>query len=140
MKITKVQQKQLNRIGKKHKLELLVLHGSQANGKTHAMSDFDIGVLRKTDLEMSEYSDLLNDLCSFFRVKEDKIDIAELKNASSLLLKEVADHGLVLYQKTPQSFVEFYLIAYKKYIDDRKIYELEDEYLKNRYLKGKVYA
>lgn len=140
MKITKEQQKQLHKIGKKHQLELMILFGSQAAGKTHQMSDFDIGILKKTDLTTDEYCDLLSDLCKFFKVKEDRIDISELKNASSLLLKGAADNGLVLYQKSPASFIEFYLKAYKQYIDEREIYELEKEYLENRYLKGKTYA
>lgn len=134
MKLTHIEQKQLNNIGKKHNLELVILFGSYANGKTHELSDFDIGILKRNELSLDEYSSLLNDLCRVFKVKEDRIDISELKNATSLLLKETADSGIVIYQKNSQSFIEFYLKAYKQYIDERKIYEFEKNYLRNRYL------
>lgn len=140
MKISKLQQVQLNRIGKKYQLELILIFGSQISGKTHQTSDFDIGVLRKKDLTMNQYSDLLSNFCQIFKVKQDKIDISELKNASSLLLKEVSDIGQVLYQKTSQSFIEFYLQAYKRYIDEARLYQLEQYYLKKRYLSRKTYA
>ena len=134
MKITNIQKKQLNRTGKKYHLELMLIFGSQANGKIHKSSDIDIGISRVDDLNLDQYSDLLSDLCKIFNVREDQIDIAEFKKASSLLLKEAAACGTVLYQKTPQSFIEFYLMAYKRYIDEKIIFESEKDYLTDRYL------
>lgn len=141
MKISKLQQSQLNKIGKKYQVELIIIFGSQISGKTHQTSDFDIGVLRKKDLTMNQYSDLLSNFCQIFKVKQDKIDISELKNASSLLLKEAANKSMILYQKSPESFINFYLQSYKRYLDEAKLYELEHNYLKKRFSsERKVYV
>lgn len=140
MKLTQEQKKEFNKIGQKYHLELITLHGSRVSKNVHRMSDFDVAILKDKDLTSTEYSNLLSNFCGIFQVKEDKIDISELKNASSLLLKEIADSAICLYSKKDDSFINFYLKAYKQFIDDSRIYKFEDAYLKNRYLNKRPYA
>jgi predicted nucleotidyltransferase len=50
-----IQEKQyIARIAQKYSLELILLFGSQATGRTHGQSDFDVAYLSKQKLDLEE--------------------------------------------------------------------------------------
>ena len=55
MEITKVQKKQLHKIGKDHQLDFIILHGSYAKGTSYRGSDLDIAYVGGTKHNLDEY-------------------------------------------------------------------------------------
>lgn len=87
-------QSELSKICKKYQIEMLILFGSQAKNRTHQESDIDLLFVRKKTLKPSEEADLYNQLYQIFKKK---IDLVNLKNASPLLLGEIAKNSKLLY-------------------------------------------
>jgi len=82
-------------IADKYDLELLLLFGSRVNGKMlHKESDFDVAYLSDKKLDLMEESRLIIELMPIF--KSDKIDLANVKMAHPLLLKQIfANHKII---------------------------------------------
>jgi len=83
-------------------LELAILIGSQANGKKHANSDWDIAIRWHRQPEISIISALAQTetlrrtLAQLLNVTEDKVDLIDLTNARLTMRAVVAEEGLVL--------------------------------------------
>lgn len=83
-------------------LELAILVGSQASGKTHAESDWDIAIRWHRQPEISIISvlaqteTLRRTLAQLLKVAEDKVDLIDLTNARLAMRAVVAEEGIVL--------------------------------------------
>jgi len=106
----------------RHRVLLLVLFGSTAKGKRHPNSDLDLAVLfdgpppedwmdPEIHLEQ-DLDDLLQPTC--------EMQLVALNRASELLQKEVADHGLLLYEDQPGRWMWYRIKAYRRYEDTEK--------------------
>lgn len=117
------------KIAKKYSLKLLLLFGSQANGKSRPDSDFDIAYIAKKKLSMDEKIDLNNEFISFFNC--DKIDLTDLKEADALLIYEISQNCKLLFGDD-EEFANFKIFAFKNYIDHIPLFELEEKLVKKR--------
>lgn len=117
------------KIAKKYSLKLLLLFGSQANGKSRPDSDFDIAYIAKKKLSMDEKIDLNNEFISFFNC--DKIDLTDLKEADALLIYEISQNCKLLFGDDKE-FANFKIFAFKNYIDHIPLFELEEKLMKKR--------
>jgi len=61
---------ELEPIASKHDLKLIVLFGSQANGRTHPASDVDIAILPAHRLSWEDRNELWARLCQLFQAEE----------------------------------------------------------------------
>ena len=83
-------------------LELAILIGSQATGKTHAKSDWDIAFRWHRQPEISIISALAQTetlrrtVAQLLKVTEDKVDLIDLTNARLTMRAVVAEEGIVL--------------------------------------------
>jgi len=83
-------------------LELAILIGSQASGKTHAKSDWDIAIRWHRQPEISIISvlaqteTLRRTIAQLLKVAEDKVDLIDLTNARLTMRAVVAEEGIVL--------------------------------------------
>jgi predicted nucleotidyltransferase len=102
-------------------LRFIILFGSQAKGKGHAKSDIDIGFLFDTPSNVLE---LTNNVIRLLR--KDNVDVVDLGKASPLLRYSVAKKGVLLYEREPGLFTQFFSLSYRMYVDTKKLREARD--------------
>ncbi|MBU0569548.1 nucleotidyltransferase domain-containing protein [Patescibacteria group bacterium] len=127
--MTKVNKHKLNAIRKKHNLSLVILHGSQAKGKTHSKSDLDIAVVKR---DRDTNFDLLALICDLGKLfKSDRVDLVDVTNADPLLMYAVAKKSKLLSGEK-KDYEVFLLTAFKKYGDYLPYLKLEREFVIER--------
>lgn len=119
-------QHDLQKLAKKYKLNFMVLFGSVSKGKTHAESDIDIAVDVKTKMSLSRELALRSAL---FKIFKKEIDLAFIKEASPLLLREIASEGKFLCGNR-QKFRNFRVIAMMRFIDFGHYFALREKTLR----------
>jgi predicted nucleotidyltransferase len=119
---------QLEAIARKHRARLILQFGSTVSGKTHPRSDIDIAVLLdRPDISLRERAELLHDLQSLFSERD--VDLVILNRADPLLLKQVSDRCVCLYG-SERELQRFRLLAFKRYQDHGRYFEMERRYVK----------
>ena len=114
----------IRKLAKEYDLSLVVLFGSQASGRTHSRSDFDLAILPEKDLSAEDEWKIAETVSVFSGFRN--IDIVNLKNASPSLLKNIIDGGKILYEKTPGLFSIERMRAFKLFIEARPLRLLRD--------------
>jgi predicted nucleotidyltransferase len=119
MRITKRQQKQIDNIGRKYKLDMVVLHGSQATGKIISSEpDIDIAVFRCGGISFDEQIKLTGE---FMNVFGNNVDVKTLHKKDALFRFEVMRDSQLLYGEKA-FYNDFYLYAYKDYNDKKDLF------------------
>ena len=126
----KINQKLLERLGEKYKLNFIVLFGSQADGTARAASDFDIAYSSQRDISYGEEAFLLSDLARAIKINPKQIDLVNIRNANPLLKKEIADQGVIIKEFVPDSFENFQVYAFKIYVEAKPLFRMQEEYVK----------
>ena len=111
---------------KESDLRLIVLFGSALTGASHKKSDIDLAFLFDRPVDILSLTNRVIRL-----LHTDKVDVIDLKHASPLLKYSVAEKGKLLYEKSPGMFFEFYSLAFKEYVDTRKLREARETAIKN---------
>ena len=93
-------------------LLLFVLHGSRARGTAHARSDWDFAYEAGTGFDPDGLLAALAD-----RLNADRIDLVDLTRAGALLRHRVARDGVVLFERMPGRFNQFWLDAVHAWCD-----------------------
>lgn len=97
------------------RVELAVLFGSVAAGRTHAESDVDIAVWPKPGTDLDR---LTGELMS--ALGSDRVDVADLRRAEGTLQQIVATRGRLLLEETPGRFAAFAAAAARRWEDERR--------------------
>jgi len=117
-------------------IDLCILFGSQATGKTHANSDVDIALFSATDPNLKDrLIDLYGELEDLFGYEVDPVIIH--RDADPVLRLEVFQHGKPLYESQPGLFVEQRVLAVKLYDDTEPLRRVRDRVLAQRILNLK---
>jgi predicted nucleotidyltransferase len=135
MKISGKQKNEIEKIAKKYQLELVLLFGSQVSGKVHAKSDIDIAVKLKQErnkLSLEEDLKLIRSLSGIF--KSENIDLSVINHANPLLLKQINQNCQLLFGEL-RDFYKFRIYAFNRYVDYKKYFELESEFVKAQIAK-----
>jgi hypothetical protein len=66
----------------------------------------------------------------------DNIDVVDLRRTSPLLKFSVVKNGRVLYEKLPGMFNEFYSLAFRMYVDTKKLRDAQEISI-NHFLREK---
>lgn len=103
---------QISSLAEKHKLDFVVLFGSQARGNTHPKSDIDIAVISRVPIDRTKIS---MDFDEIF--KRDDVEVVNLATASSTLAYAVIRDGKLLYEGEPRSFLRWKVYAIKIWMD-----------------------
>jgi len=121
-----VDKKELREVCQKFNLKLAILFGSCASRKSRRQkSDIDIGILCEGGDHIIENDLLL--VQEFIKVfNNDRVDLTYLNYADPLMLSEIVNNGVLLYQDRKGRFAEFKITALKKHFDAKKFYILED--------------
>jgi predicted nucleotidyltransferase len=97
-------------------VELVVLFGSVARGRSRPDSDLDVAV------RCDGYADLdALYLLLAPRLGTSLLDLVELRRTGSLLAFQVARHGRLLYERDPGAFRSFQSLASRRYCDTDKL-------------------
>ena len=127
----KINQKLVKEIAERYFLRLLLLFGSQVEGKNlHSESDFDVAYLSAKKLNLTQEAKMMTELAPVFR--SENIDLVNLKNASPLLFYAVFQKCKALYQEDDLIFPSYRAYAFKKYIEAKPLYELKFNRLKEK--------
>lgn len=133
--INQTQEKALGELANKYDLKLIILFGSQVNGRIHQESDYDIAFLSNRELSLSEQSGFGEGLMPILRIKDERfVNIVDMKTAGPLMLYSITSKGKVLFERKPSFFLSLKLYAWKVFIDTQSF---RDNYF--RIVKERVY-
>ena len=79
MEINEIQKQMIEKAAKKYALKLVLLFGSQATGRIHKESDYDVAFLSENDLDFEEKLQLNVDFTVIFRNERERVDTVDLK-------------------------------------------------------------
>jgi len=129
MEIDDKKEKLMREIAQKYDLRLVLLFGSQVDGKQlHNESDFDVAYLSKRKLDLMEEAKMMLAMTPYFH--NDNIDLVNLKNAAPLLYYAVFDKCQILFQEDELLFPTLRIYAFRKFVEMQPIYELQRQRLK----------
>lgn len=111
-------------LAEKYQLELVVLFGSQATGRTHAKSDVDIAVLSKNDLNLGKLMLEFDDI-----FQRDDVEVVNLGTASPTTMYVMVRDGQLLYENEPGAFLNWKLYAIKIWIETAWLRKLRNRKL-----------
>jgi predicted nucleotidyltransferase len=97
-------------------VQLVVLFGSVARGRSRPDSDVDIAVLCDGPADLDALYLLLAP-----RLAAGALDLTDLRRAGSLLAFQVARHGRLLFERDPGAFRSFQSLASRRYCDTDKL-------------------
>ncbi|MFH1392703.1 MAG: nucleotidyltransferase domain-containing protein [bacterium] len=132
LKITQEQKNRIAKIAKRYNLEMVLLFGSQINGKARPDSDLDIAVLDNKPETYQRFGNLFNLFSRIF--SGFNIDLRLIKNSEPVLLFSVFNDGQLLYGDT-QKYFNYKAFAYKNYVDSKPLFELKQRLLEKRQKK-----
>ncbi len=109
-------------VARREQLDLVVLFGSTARGDRASGSDIDLGVLGPSTIDMVMLTN------AFIQaLREQEVDLVNLRHADPLLLMLVARDGVALFERDPSTFDQFASLAARRYADTKKFRDLEAE-------------
>ncbi len=111
-------------------LRLVILFGSTATGNRHNTSDIDLGFLFDNQVDILELTNRVIQL-----LKRDNIDVVDLNRTSPLLRFSAVKKGKLLYEKEPGQFNEFASLAFRIYVDTKKLRSARAKSIKNFLMK-----
>lgn len=119
MTINKAQQHQLYQLADQFGLSLVLLFGSQAQGRITPLSDIDIAVLSVRNKSLDTYDKLR--LTGAFQelFKSNQVDVVLLNRAGPLLRYEALTKGVILLDRDPAYHAAIHLQALRDYEDTK---------------------
>jgi len=130
MRITNQQKKQIQKVGKKYNLKLVLLHGSYATGEACKESDLDIAVLGKKPIDFGKLLEIHGELAKIFGDnRQRELDLKSLHKADPLFCYQVAKNSQLLYGSS-FDYDEFRAYAFKAYYDAKDLFNLEHKLIK----------
>lgn len=128
--ILKQLKKAMPKIAQKYDLSFVALFGSQASGKTHKNSDVDIAFYRNAPMDIEEELQMTYELSQVLHRSD--LDMVNLHGAPPLLMREISDDGVVVYEKDAANFTfdEFQMYTFKRYVEAKPLFKMREESLK----------
>lgn len=106
----------LSPLFKDDRLQLVLLFGSAVTERIHKHSDIDLAFLFDRAVDIIALTNKVIRL-----LHTDNIDVIDLRRASPLLRFSVVKNGKLIYEKKQGMFNEFYSLAFKMYVDTKKL-------------------
>ncbi len=89
-------------VARAHDLRLLLLFGSRARGDVTPHSDWDFAFLAATPVDSFRLSADLEDT-----VTSEHVDVVDLDRAGGLIRLKIAQDGIVVHEREPETFDDF---------------------------------
>jgi predicted nucleotidyltransferase len=100
-------------------LDLVVLFGSSIRGES-SPQDLDLAVRASRPLDLTH---LTNRLC--VALGRSDVDLIDLRRSDPLVLRIVAEEGVLLHEAEAGAFTRFASLAARRFFDTRKFREVE---------------
>lgn len=113
------------------RVRLLVLFGSLAHDDPHGSSDVDLAVDLGPAASPEQELAFLGMVVS--TIGTDRVDVVNLRSATPLALREVALHGVPIYEAAPGAFAELQVAALGRYMDTARFRRLRSRLLTSRH-------
>jgi uncharacterized protein len=126
MQLNPEQKKLIQEIAIRYELLLIVLFGSRAKKLNHGESDTDIAVKSKKILNGEYILKLEDEFDSIFPRSE----VVDIRTAPVLLLANIANDGICLFEKNDGLFVEFKISSINQYIEYKPVLNRQSALLK----------
>lgn len=127
----------LREIAERFKLAFIALFGSGAKGRLMKESDLDTAVwaeqLPDDESDLADWAMALAEELADAIPHGEGLDLVVLNRAESLLMFQVARHGIVLYERVTGAWRQFKSYAARRYDDDAKFRRRLSAYLQRRY-------
>lgn len=111
-------------------VHLLVLFGSHARGDSHRASDIDLAVLFGREISPRQELEFLGAVTQ--ACGTDRVDLVNARNATPLLLKEIASSAVPLYESSPGKLDYFRMVAFARFFDTEPFRKALSEHLASR--------
>jgi predicted nucleotidyltransferase len=95
-------------------LEIAVLFGSRATGRAREGSDVDVGILPSHEVPLAAELALASSISA---ITGTEVDIVRLDRDDPLLGREVARHGVAIYERVPGAFAAYRARAMSTWIE-----------------------
>lgn len=122
----------ISELAQKHGLLIVVLFGSQASGKTHLGSDVDLGFISEKSVSPADIAKMTFEFTEKLGVKN--LELIDLAGAPPLLLKQVVQKSVLLYERETALFAKFRIYAIKLFMEAKKLLDLRETAL-NKFLQ-----
>jgi len=122
MELETKQKQKIDKLAEKYHLKLVLLFGSQATGKIHKKSDFDVAYLPEKNLSYDNEIDINFQLTNIF--KHDRVDTVDINKSNPLLLFQISKNSILLYGNE-QNLLKFKLYVFNTYNDYAPYFEME---------------
>ncbi len=109
------------------------LFGSFAKGKATPCSDLDLAIFFSNNYDFYRINDLKDKLSEMLNIA---VDIVILNRASPIIKMQALRKGILLVNKTPRIYHEFFVNTVAGYDDLKRVRKEVEENI----LKGKIYA
>lgn len=93
-------------------LDAIYLFGSAATGQATPQSDLDIALLAPEALDPLQLFDAGLEAA---RLLDREVDLVDLREASTVLAKEIVGYGRVLYSRDPAQLLDFEARVFSEY-------------------------
>lgn len=103
---------QIATVAEKYGLDFVVLYGSQATGRTHSMSDVDIGVISGGEVDRFK---LMSEMDQIFG--RDDVSVVDLSMASPTLMRAVVVDGKLLYERKQAMYLKWKFYAIRTWME-----------------------
>ncbi|MCP5498579.1 MAG: nucleotidyltransferase domain-containing protein [Leptospiraceae bacterium] len=127
----------INYLQSKDYIENAILFGSRANGKIHAMSDIDIGILTERELDLLEIGEIVGDLEIITNLKVDLLLLNNLYYSDPLLAFNIIQNHKELFLNDIEKWNEYRVKTLLVYFDEKPILDKVNLAFKKRYAKDK---
>ena len=134
MIVSNEQKELIAKVCQKFGVKILLLFGSEVDGRTHKESDVDVAFLGKK-LSFEELAGFNTELKKIFG--RERIDTVSLLPLNPLILKRIFDHHQILYLEDRFLYHTLSSYAIKSYLETKFLREnlkkrLEEKYARNR--------
>ncbi len=108
-------------LAQKYNLDLMVVFGSYATGKTRSNSDLDIGVIGQLDFNAS--LELSGEISSLLGLKF--VEVVNLRKTSPLLAYNALCAAVVFFERVPGILADVRLSAFHRFVETKSLREIK---------------
>ena len=122
--------KRIKEIAKKYGLKVVLLFGSQASGRIHFASDFDIAILGQKQISFEDEIKIQYEFIKLLKI--DAVDIVDIRKARSLLLYQIfCKPHKILFSADSEIYYQYKIYALKSYIEAKSLFKLTEKSIDN---------